>query len=289
MPQTTSKAAMTSGRRLGRLTARGALRVPEITAIFWVIKALSTAMGESTSDYSVHAMAPQLAVVLGFIGFLIAMAVQFSRQRYVAWAYWLAVVGVGVFGTMAADVLHVGFGVPYIASSLLYAVVLAAVFYSWQRTEKTLSIHSIDTDRREAFYWAAVVATFAMGTAVGDLTATTFHLGYFVSGVLFAAVIAVPAVGYFRFGWNPVLSFWIAYVATRPLGASFADWMGKPRSVGGLGWGDGTVALALTFAIVCLVAYLTITRRDVQAADRAARHDRESRRLRLDPTSETVD
>jgi uncharacterized membrane-anchored protein len=289
MPPTTSQSATTSLRRFGRLSARGALRVPEITVIFWVIKALSTAMGESTSDYLVHAMVPQVAVVLGFIGFVIAMAVQFSRRRYVAWAYWLAVVGVGVFGTMAADVLHVGFGVPYIASSLLYAVVLAAVFYSWQRTEKTLSIHSIDTDRREAFYWAAVVATFAMGTAVGDLTATTFHLGYFVSGILFAAVIAVPTVGYFRFGWNPVLSFWIAYVATRPLGASFADWMGKPQSAGGLGWGDGTVALALTFAIACLVAYLTVTRRDVQAATRSARPGRESRLARLDPSPENVE
>jgi uncharacterized membrane-anchored protein len=153
--------------RLGRLTLRGARRVPEITVYFWAIKALSTAMGESSSDYLVHAMAPELAVVLGFVGFVIALAIQFTRRRYVAWAYWLAVVGVGVFGTMAADVLHVGFGVPYVASSVLYGVVLLAVFVSWQRTERTLSIHSIDTDRREAFYWAAVVATFAMGPQWG--------------------------------------------------------------------------------------------------------------------------
>jgi uncharacterized membrane-anchored protein len=289
MPRISSKAATTSVRRFGALSARDALRVPEITAVFWAIKALSTAMGESTSDYLVHAMAPQAAVVLGFVGFVIAMAVQFTRRRYVAWAYWLAVVGVGVFGTMAADVLHVGFGVPYIASSLLYAAALAAVFYGWQRTEKTLSIHSIDSHRREGFYWAAVVATFAMGTAVGDLTAVTLHLGYFASGIVFAAVIAIPAVGYFRFGWNPILSFWIAYVATRPLGASFADWMGKPRSAGGLGWGGGTVALGLTFAIVCLVGYLTITRRDVQAADPAPRRGQEPRLRRLDPSPETVD
>src|ERR1700755_1649435 len=125
---------------IGRLTVRGALRVPEITAYFWAIKALSTAMGESTSDYLVHAMAPELAVVLGFVGFVIALVLQFSRRGYVAWAYWLAVVGVGVFGTMAADVLHVGFGVPYAASSVLYGVVLIAVFIRWARTEKTLSI-----------------------------------------------------------------------------------------------------------------------------------------------------
>jgi uncharacterized membrane-anchored protein len=253
---------------IGKLTVRGALRVPEITVYFWAIKALSTAMGESTSDYLVHAMSPELAVGLGFIGFLAALALQFYVRRYIAWTYWLAVVGVGVFGTMAADVLHVGFGVPYIASSLLYGIVLAAVFVSWYRTEHTLSIHSVDTPRRELFYWAAVVATFAMGTALGDLTATTFGLGYLASGLLFAAVIAVPAIGYWRFHWNPILSFWIAYVATRPLGASFADWMGKPQSAGGLGWGDGTVALALTVLIFCWVAFLAITRRDVQSARR---------------------
>ena len=241
---------------IGRLTVRGALRVPEITAYFWAIKALSTAMGESTSDYLVHAMDPKIAVVLGFIGFVAALALQFRMGRYIAWTYWLAVVGVGVFGTMAADVLHVGFGVPYIASSLLYAVVLAAVFISWYRVEGTLSIHTVDTPRRELFYWAAVVATFAMGTAVGDLTATTFGLGYFASGLLFAAIIAVPAFGYFRLRWNAVFCFWFAYVATRPLGASFADWMGKPKSVGGLGLGDGPVALALTAVIFCLVAFL---------------------------------
>jgi uncharacterized membrane-anchored protein len=256
---------------IGKLTVRGALRVPEITAYFWAIKALSTAMGESTSDYLVHAMSPELAVALGFIGFVVALALQFYVRRYIAWTYWLAVVGVGVFGTMAADVLHVGFGVPYIVSSVLYGIALVAVFAGWYRTEHTLSIHSVDTPRRELFYWAAVVATFAMGTALGDLTAVTFGLGYLASGLLFAAVIAVPAIGYWRFHWNPILSFWLAYVATRPLGASFADWMGKPQSVGGLGWGGGPVALALTVLIFCLVAFLAITRRDVQSTRREHR------------------
>lgn len=271
---------------IGKLTVRGALRVPEITAYFWAIKALSTAMGESTSDYLVHAMSPELAVALGFIGFVAALSLQFYVRRYIAWTYWLAVVGVGVFGTMAADVLHVGFGVPYIASSVLYGIALAAVFIGWYRTEHTLSIHSVDTPRRELFYWAAVVATFAMGTALGDLTATTFGLGYLASGLLFAAVIAVPAIGYWRFHWNPILSFWIAYVATRPFGASFADWMGKPQSVGGLGWGDGTVALALTVMIFCLVAFLALTRRDVQST----RHEPHSRQPLVQQTaSESLD
>jgi uncharacterized membrane-anchored protein len=248
------------------LTKRGALRVPQITVYFWVIKALSTAMGESTSDYSVHRLNPKLAVCLGFVGFVVALVLQYSRHRYIAWTYWLAVVMVGVFGTMAADVLHVGFGVPYAVSSSLYAVVLAVVFISWQKTEKTLSIHSVDSPRREGFYWASVVATFALGTAFGDLTAVTFHLGYLDSGLMFAGLILVPAIGYRRFAWNPIFSFWFAYVVTRPLGASFADWMGKPRSFGGLGWGDGRVALALTIAIFCLVAFLAITHADVLKA-----------------------
>jgi uncharacterized membrane-anchored protein len=260
---------MSESRLFTGLTVRGALRVPEITAYFWVIKALSTAMGESTSDYLVHAIAPEVAVLLGFIAFVAALVVQFSMGRYVAWTYWGAVVGVGVFGTMAADVLHVGFGVPYVVSSVFYAVVLAAVFITWQETEKTLSIHSVNTPRREAFYWAAVVATFAMGTAVGDLTALTLGLGYFAAGLLFAGLIAVPAIGYWRLGWNSIFCFWFAYVATRPLGASFADWLGKPKHVGGLGLGDGPVALALSGAIFCLVAFLAITRRDVQGAVRA--------------------
>src|SRR5580704_5588632 len=145
---------------LKRLTVRGARKVPEITVYFWVIKALSTAMGESTSDYLVHAMAPEVAVGLGFVGFLAILAWQLSRGRYEAWPYWSAVVMVGVFGTMAADVLHVGLGVPYTASTILYAVVLAAVFIAWRQVEGTLLIHTVTTPRREAFYWATVVATF---------------------------------------------------------------------------------------------------------------------------------
>jgi uncharacterized membrane-anchored protein len=226
-------------------------------------------MGEATSDYLVHRMDPVIAVLLGFAGFVIALVLQFSVRRYIAWTYWFAVVMVGVFGTMAADVLHVGFGVPYFASSALYAVVLAAVFVTWQRTEKTLSIHSIDSARREAFYWAAVVATFAMGTAVGDLTAVTFHLGYFNSLVLFVVVIMIPIVGYRWLGWNSIFCFWFAYVITRPIGASFADWLGKPTSVSGLGWGDGNVALVLTAIIACLVAFLAITHKDVQQTQTA--------------------
>ncbi|WP_312886774.1 COG4705 family protein [Actinocrinis puniceicyclus] len=260
-----------TARRRSWLTAAGALRVPEITAAFWIIKGLSTAMGESTSDYLVNAMAPQLAVLLGFAGFVLALVLQLRAARYGAWTYWFAVVMVGIFGTMAADVLHVALGVPYPVSSLLYAVTLAAVFASWRATEKTLSIHSIDTARRELFYWAAVVATFAMGTALGDFTAYTLHLGYLSSAALFAALIAVPAAGYRWLRWNPIFCFWAAYVITRPLGASLADAFGKPRSASGLGFGDGPVVLALGLLIFAMVAYLARTGADIQRQPTPAR------------------
>jgi uncharacterized membrane-anchored protein len=243
---------------------QGALRVPEITVAFWVIKGLSTGMGEATSDYLVHTITPALAVLLGFAGFVVALVLQFKMGRYTPWTYWFAVVMVGTFGTMAADVLHVGLGVPYTASTVFYAFILLGVFVAWQRTEKTLSIHSIDTPRREGFYWAAVVATFAMGTALGDLTAYTLHLGYFTSAILFAGIIAVPAVGFRWFRWNAVFSFWFAYVINRPLGASIADGLGKPKSSGGLGLGAGPVALVLGALIVGMVGYLAVTESDVQ-------------------------
>jgi uncharacterized membrane-anchored protein len=249
-----------------RLSVRrtAALRVPEITAYFWIAKGLSTALGESTSDYLVRVLGPIPAVGLGFVAFVASLVLQFSMRRYQAWSYWCAVVMVGIFGTMAADVLHVGFGVPYAASATLYAIALAAVYLAWYRTERTLSIHSVDTARREGFYWATVVATFALGTAVGDLTAVTLHLGYGLSIVLFAVVILVPAIGFRWLHWNPIFAFWFAYVVTRPLGASVADWLGKPVSAGGLGVGDGAVTLLLVVLIAAVVGYLATTRKDVQ-------------------------
>jgi len=237
-------------------------KVPEVTAFFWIVKALTTAMGESTSDFLVHTLVPEVAVVLGGIAFAIALYLQFTKDRYVPWAYWTAVAMVGVFGTMAADVLHVGFGVPYIASTIFYAIVLAAVFRLWDRSEGTLSIHSITTPRRELFYWAAVLATFALGTAAGDFTAVTLGIGYFGSILLFAAVIAVPAFGFFRLGWNPIFSFWFAYVVTRPLGASVADWLAVSHARGGLALGTGPVSLVLAVAIAGFVCYLAQSRKD---------------------------
>ena len=244
-------------------------KVPELTAYFWITKVLTTAMGEATSDYLVKQLPAELAVGLGAVALAAALVWQFSTRRYTAPVYWLAVVMVAIFGTMAADVLHVQFGVPYDASTPFFALVLAAVFVTWYATEKTLSIHSIDTRRREAFYWATVMATFALGTAAGDMTATTLHLGYLVSGLLFAALITVPALGYRLLHLNEVVAFWFAYVVTRPLGASFADWMGKSHKVGGLALGDGIVSLGLAVVIVGVVGYLTVTGRDVKVDERA--------------------
>ncbi len=243
-------------------------KVPEVTVYFWIIKLLTTAMGETTSDFLVTHISPVLAVALGGIAFAVALILQFSVRRYVAWIYWLTVVMVAIFGTMAADVLHIGLGIPYSVSTSFFLVALVVVFSVWYMSEKTLSIHSIYTRRRELFYWAAVVTTFALGTAVGDLTAITLHLGYFFSGVMFAALIAIPALAYWLLGLNEIVAFWLAYILTRPLGASFADWMGKPHSAGGLGLGTGTVSLGLTILIIGFVSYLTVTRKDIKDEQR---------------------
>lgn len=221
-------------------------------------------MGEVTSDFLVFQIDPIIAVALGAAGLVIALILQFSVRRYVPWIYWLTVIMVAIFGTMAADVLHVVLGIPYVLSAISFLIALAIIFTVWYISEKTLSIHSIYTRRREVFYWATVMATFALGTATGDLTASTFGLGYFSSGILFAVCIAIPALAYWLFGLNEILAFWLAYILTRPLGASFADWMGKPRSLSGLGLGTGWVSLGLTVLIAGFVGYLTITQKDVK-------------------------
>jgi uncharacterized membrane-anchored protein len=236
-------------------------KVPEVSAYFWTIKVLTTGMGETTSDYLAHGIGPIVAVGLAGVVLAASLALQLSMRHYVPWVYWTAVVMVSVFGTMAADVLHVGLGVPYIASTAFFVVALAAVFVVWYACERTLSIHSIVTWRREIFYWATVMTTFALGTATGDLTAVTLRLGYFSSGVMFAVLIAIPALAYSRFALNGIAAFWCAYILTRPLGASFADWMGVSHARGGLALGTGPVSVVLAVVIAALVAHLSVSRK----------------------------
>lgn len=245
------------------LTATLAKKVPKLTVYFWIVKVLTTGMGETMSDYFVHTYNPYLAVLLGALALGIAVLWQLALRGYNAWVYWLAVSMVAVFGTMAAGIVHVYMGVPYILSATIYAAVTAAIFGLWFLSERTLSVHSIYTRRREAFYWAAVLATFAMGTAVGDMTAVTFNFGFLVSGIVFSVLIAVPAAAHRFLHLNEIIAFWFAYIITRPLGASFADWLAVPRALGGLDLGKGTVSIALWLLIAAFVGYLALTRKEV--------------------------
>jgi uncharacterized membrane-anchored protein len=250
---------------MSRLTAEPvAAKVPEVTLLFWILKVLTTGTGEALSDALSHRSVP-LDAVIGLGGFALTMVWQLRARRYHAVSYWSAVMMVAVFGTIVADGIHKGAGVPYAVSTAGFALIVAGVFAVWYRTEGTLSIHSILTSRRELFYWAAVLATFALGTAVGDVTAYTLNLGFLASTVVFAVAIAVPAVAWWRAWIHPVVAFWSAYVLTRPLGASMADWLGKPRSANGLGIGDATVSALALVVFAILVAYIARTRRDIQA------------------------
>jgi uncharacterized membrane-anchored protein len=280
MGSTVTSGDVTAGRvrREPLVAARqAASKVPQITVFFWIIKILTTAQGEATSDWLVYRIDPVLAVGIAGLALVAALALQFRARKYVAWIYWLTVDLVAIFGTMAADGMHIKLGIPYAVSSAFFAALLFVVLVSWYATEKTLSIHSIRTRRREAFYWATVLSTFALGTALGDMTATTLHLGYLTSGIMFTLIFAVPGLAHRWLRLNAIAAFWFAYIVTRPLGASYADWMGVPRSVGGLGFGRGNVAIALTIPIIAFVAYLAISRRDVEeeaAAPQPARPGR---------------
>jgi uncharacterized membrane-anchored protein len=240
-----------------------AAKVPEITAIFWILKLLTTGMGEAMSDFLGQKSVP-IAGLIGIFGLWLALRLQMRTREYRAGYYWFAVMMVAIFGTMAADGVHDGASLPYAVTTPLYALLVAAIFFFWYRSEGTLSIHSITTRRREGYYWAAVLATFALGTAAGDLTALSLNIGFFGSALLFAAIIAIPAVGWWRFNLNPIFAFWFAYVVTRPLGASFADGFSKHGN-GGLGLGDGTVSAIALVLFVALVAYVATVKRDIQS------------------------
>jgi len=258
---------MTSGELAGRLSARQPwvldTKVPQITAWFWIAKVASTGMGEAVSDYGYARYGTYVDGAFGAVLLIGALILQFRTRRYNTWIYWLAVCAVAVTGTMAADGLHVVVGLPYTVTTALYAVILAAIFIAWYSTEGTLSIHSITTVRREVFYWATVMATFALGTALGDLTAFTLKIGFFSSFVLFLVLIAIPLVAHWKLRMNSVFAFWFAYTLTRPLGASLADWMGVQHRQGGLDLGRADSALILAVPVVIAVAYMAISHVDV--------------------------
>jgi uncharacterized membrane-anchored protein len=266
-----------------RSSARAALtKVPEITAVFWVLKLLTTGMGEAMSDFLGDKSVP-IAGAIGIFGLAFAIWLQMRQREYRAPVYWFAVMMVAIFGTMMADGIHDGASIPYSVTTPLFALIMATIFVFWYRSEGTLSIHSITTPRREGYYWATVLATFALGTAAGDLTATPLHLGFFPSALLFISVIAIPAVGWWRFNMNPIVAFWFAYIVTRPIGASFADWFSKPPSITGLGLGDGTVSGLALIAFVALVGYVAVTKVDVQGVPRVARQPGRPRMLEAEP------
>ncbi len=257
-------------RSLGR---RMLNKVPEVTAFFWIIKVLATTVGETAADNlnsnlklgltgTTYVMTAILVVVLIH---------QFRLRRYVPGVYWLAVVLISIVGTLITDNLVDNFGVPLQTTTIAFSIALAITFAVWYGFEKTLSIHTIYTRRREAFYWGAVLFTFALGTAAGDLVAEKLNLGYWKSALMFGAVIGVVYLAHVRFKLNAILAFWIAYILTRPLGASIGDYLSQPRSNDGLGLGTTGTSVIFLATILAVVTYLTITRRDRIESDKEER------------------
>ncbi len=244
-------------------------KVPEVTIYFWIIKILCTTVGETAADFLNTQLNLGLTLTTAIIGalLLITLFFQFRVTRYVPAIYWLAVVLISVVGTQITDNLVDNFGVSLVTTTILFSIVLAVVFAVWYTSEKTLSIHSIYTPRREAFYWLAVLFTFALGTAAGDLTAESLNLGYPLSALLFAALIAAVTVAHLWFKLNAVLAFWIAYILTRPLGASLGDYLSQAPDDGGLGLGTVITSALFLGAILITVIYLTVTKKDVSATD----------------------
>lgn len=244
---------------------RGALnKVPLITLYFWIIKILATTVGETGADFLNFNLGLGLTLtsLLAAVLLVIALAIQFRKDRYVPWIYWITVVFLSVVGTLITDNLSDNLGVSLYVSTAVFAAALGLTFIVWYRSEHTLSIHAITTRRREAFYWAAILFTFALGTAGGDLVSEQMGIGYVLSGVIFAALIAVAALGYYSSRLNAVFAFWFAYVLTRPLGASIGDFLTQAHKDGGLALSTTTVSAVFLVVIIALVAYLTFTHID---------------------------
>lgn len=233
-------------------------KVPEVTLAFWAIKILSTTVGETGADYlSVH-LGLGRAITAGIMAILLLLflAAQLRDSRYTPWKYWVSVVLISVVGTQMTDALTDGMNVSLYASTVAFAVALAAVFAIWYWIERTLSIHTIVTRRRELFYWAAILLTFALGTAAGDLATEALGLGFKIGILVFGTLIALIAAAY-ALGANAVLAFWLAYILTRPLGACLGDFLSQSRTYGGLGFGTQATSIAFLLVIAGFVSYLT--------------------------------
>lgn len=242
-------------------------KVPEVTIFFWIIKILATTVGETAADYLNETLGLGLTTttIVMSVGLAITLFFQFRARRYVPPIYWLVVVFISVVGTLITDNLTDGHNVPLKLSTSVFAVLLGIVFSLWYREERTLSIHSIDTPKREAWYWLAILVTFSLGTAAGDLISETFALGYWRSIALFAGLIALVAFATFVLGLNRVLGFWLAYILTRPLGASIGDFMSQHHGHGtdwGLGLGTTGTSFIFLGAILAVVAYLVVSKKD---------------------------
>ncbi|MFE2179710.1 hypothetical protein [Streptomyces sp. NPDC059455] len=248
-------------------------KVPEVTVYFWVIKVLCTTVGETAADLLNEKAGLGLSGVSTLMSALLAvvLVVQFRTSGYRAGVYWTAVALISVVGTLISDNLTDNMGVPLETSTTVFAIVLAVVFVVWYRRERTLSIHSVDSTSRESFYWLAVLFTFALGTAAGDLVSERMNLGYWLSAVLFALAIAAVGVAHFALGLDAVWSFWIAYILTRPLGASVGDYLSQPTGDGGPGLGTVVTSVLFLAVILGLVVFLSVTRKDVTQPEQAAR------------------
>ncbi|WML56626.1 hypothetical protein [Neobacillus sp. PS2-9] len=239
-------------------------KVPQVTIFFWIIKIMATTVGETAADYltfnlnwGLTATTIVMAVLL-----IITLFFQFRSNRYVPSIYWLVVVLISVVGTLVTDNLTDNLGVPLLTSTIVFTILLVGTFIFWFASERTLSIHSIFTTKREAFYWLTILFTFALGTAAGDLLSEDMNLGYLKSGIIFVAMIALVTIAYYLFKLNGVLAFWIAYILTRPFGASLGDFLSQSRHNGGLGLGTTGTSVIFLVIILCLVIYLTKTRID---------------------------
>jgi uncharacterized membrane-anchored protein len=250
-------------------------KVPEITIYFWIIKVLCTTVGETAADFldiNFNLGLTNLTYIMGGL-LAIVLFLQFRSRKYIPWIYWLSVVLISIFGTLITDNLTDNFGVSLVTTTIIFGVALIISFAWWYKAEKTLSIHSIYTRKREAFYWLAILFTFALGTASGDLIAERFNVGYLNSAILFAGVIAVIAIIHYVIkgvlsvehkmqSQNAVLAFWLVYILTRPLGASIGDYLSQIRDDGGLGLGTTITSFVFLGAILITVIYLTITKKD---------------------------